>query len=75
MMKKIEGILKIIFLLLISILVIIIIIQKIETQKNENTSKYISWCRNDYLGNDYPSQEWLKECFNNYQTLEKDLKK
>lgn len=75
MMKKIEGILKIIFLLLISILVIIIIIQKIEPQKNENTSKYISWCRNDYLGNSYPSQEWLKECFRNYQKLEKDLKK
>ena len=73
MFKRIEDMLKIIFLLLISILIIVIIIQRITP--NDNTDKYLSWCRNDYLGNSYPSQDWIKECVKKYQRIEKDLKK
>lgn len=73
MIKRIEDILKIIFLSLISILIIVVIIQK--TTTNDNTNKYLSWCRDDYLGNSYPSQGWIKDCVKKYQKIEKDLKK
>lgn len=75
MNKKIEDILKIVFLLLISILLIVIIFQKIEPKKDDNISKYMSWCRDDYLGNSYPSQSWIKDCVKKYQRIEQDLKK
>ena len=73
MIKRIENILKIIFSSLISILTIVVIIQK--TTTNDNTNEYLSWCRDDYLGNSYPSQDWIKECVKKYQRIEKDLKK
>ncbi len=75
MIKRIEDILKIVFLLLISILVIVIIIQKIEPEKDDNISKYMSWCKDSYSGNSYPRRSWIKECVENYQKAEKDLKK
>lgn len=74
MIKKIEDILKIIFLLLISILVIVIIIQEVEPKKDDNISKYMSWCKDNYSGNGYPRSSWIKECVENYQKVENDLK-
>lgn len=71
-----DNILKRIILILISILLILIIVKMFDPKKNDNTDKYISWCRSDYNGHNSPSEakQYIIECVKNYKNIEKKLK-
>ena len=68
-------------LILLSILIIIIAIlitnikKIVNTCENDNTIKYMSWCRTDYQYNNVSfDKEYMIKCVKKYREIEKELK-